>query len=106
MKRALLFAFLLFLLAPLVQAENVVSDETYQAVLREYYADEIAHFEGQGTVTECIAFGDKLFVRYAAGVEDLGMKFLNSLSGWLSDNGYSSADIYLDKEWFYTLYAW
>ena len=106
MKRALVFAFLMFLLAVPVQAKEVVTDEVYHEMLREYYAAEIEYFGSQGEVVECVAFGDKLFVRYVPEVDDLGMKFLNSLNQWLSDNGYSSVDIYLGEELFYMLFAW
>ena len=106
MKKLFSLAMVMFLLAVPVQATEVITEEVYHAMLLEYYSAEIEHFNDQGEVTECIAFGDKLFVRYSPDVEDLGTKFLNSLYQWLSDNEYSSVDIYLDQEWFYTLYAW
>ena len=95
MKKALLFAFLLFLLTAPVQATEAITEEAYHAMLREYYAAEIEYFESQGEVIECVAFGRRLFVRYAPEVGDVGTKFVSNLYKWMNANEYTSVEIYI-----------
>lgn len=79
MRKLFSLVFLLCLFAVPVQAKEVVTEEVYHEMLREYYAAEIEYFESQGEVIECIAFGRRLFVRYAPEVGDVGTIFVGNL---------------------------
>lgn len=105
MKKLFFLAIVLFSLGFVsqVDAKEAVTLETYQAMLREYYADEIKYFESQGEVVECVAFGKRLFVRYAPGTEDVGMNFMSNLYKWMNANGYTSVEIYIGDKNFWVV---